>query len=399
MGIIGHSTALLSDGINSTSDVAYYIVVKIFMKLAGQPPDPEHPYGHRQMESIAALIVGSFVITTAIAIFWTAVNGIFDQWQGKAEAGSANLGALWVAPVHRGGQDRPDRLYPRRRGKDRQPGHPRPGFRPSQRRLFGPGRQRGHLFGPPGPPLGRPSGRRPGRPAHPAHRHRHPAPVHRRPDGSRCPAISWTARIRSVLDRIPDIRSVEEIHAHRFGPYFVINLTIGIDGAMDVRSGDAIATRVEEDVDRTVSRWCAGFTSIITRRQVVPPRAPALKIFFHVGGDLFQARPADRGGRSRCGNAAARRRTSGRAASSTPLFPQQAGAEIVAGRGEAHGRKSDRPGLGRLPGKQALVAREEIIQQLQVAAMISRLRARMSPRWRRARRARNSLGAAMQMVV
>ena len=34
-GIVGHSTALLSDGINSTSDVAYYIVVKIFMKLAG----------------------------------------------------------------------------------------------------------------------------------------------------------------------------------------------------------------------------------------------------------------------------------------------------------------------------------------------------------------------------
>ncbi|MBE0665949.1 MAG: cation transporter, partial [Candidatus Aminicenantes bacterium] len=45
MGIAGHSTALLSDGINSTSDVAYYIVVKIFMKMAGRPPDPEHPYG------------------------------------------------------------------------------------------------------------------------------------------------------------------------------------------------------------------------------------------------------------------------------------------------------------------------------------------------------------------
>ena len=57
MGIIGHSTALLSDGVNSTSDVAYYIVVKIFMKMAGRPPDPEHPYGHRQMESIAALSV------------------------------------------------------------------------------------------------------------------------------------------------------------------------------------------------------------------------------------------------------------------------------------------------------------------------------------------------------
>jgi len=53
-------------------------------------------------------------------------------------------------------------------------------------------------------------------------------------------------KIRSILENIPDIRSIEEIHAHRFGPYFVINLTIGIDGALDVHNGDAIATRVEQ---------------------------------------------------------------------------------------------------------------------------------------------------------
>jgi divalent metal cation (Fe/Co/Zn/Cd) transporter len=53
-------------------------------------------------------------------------------------------------------------------------------------------------------------------------------------------------KIRSILENIPEIRSIEEIHAHRFGPYFVINLTIGIDGALDVHNGDAIATRVEQ---------------------------------------------------------------------------------------------------------------------------------------------------------
>jgi len=92
MGVLGHSTALLSDGINSTSDVAYYIVVKIFMKLAGQPPDHEHPYGHQQMESIAALTVGSFVVTSAIAIFWTSVNNVFDQLKG----GGAVNRATWA---------------------------------------------------------------------------------------------------------------------------------------------------------------------------------------------------------------------------------------------------------------------------------------------------------------
>jgi len=45
VGIIGHSPALLADGINSTSDVAYGIVVNIFMRLSGKPADEEHPYG------------------------------------------------------------------------------------------------------------------------------------------------------------------------------------------------------------------------------------------------------------------------------------------------------------------------------------------------------------------
>jgi len=48
IGVFGHSTALLADGINSTSDVAYYIVVKIFMKLAGKPAELQLPFidGH-----------------------------------------------------------------------------------------------------------------------------------------------------------------------------------------------------------------------------------------------------------------------------------------------------------------------------------------------------------------
>ncbi|MCK4299243.1 MAG: cation transporter, partial [Planctomycetes bacterium] len=50
IGTLGHSPALLADGINSTSDVAYYVVVSVFMRLARKPPDHEHPYGHSQLE-------------------------------------------------------------------------------------------------------------------------------------------------------------------------------------------------------------------------------------------------------------------------------------------------------------------------------------------------------------
>ncbi|MDA3785344.1 MAG: cation transporter, partial [Deltaproteobacteria bacterium] len=69
IGILGSSPALLADGVNSTSDVAYGIVVTVFLKLSGKPADHEHPYGHDQLENIAAVVVGACVITTAIAIF------------------------------------------------------------------------------------------------------------------------------------------------------------------------------------------------------------------------------------------------------------------------------------------------------------------------------------------
>ena len=82
IGVLAHSPALLADGINSTSDVAYYVVVGVFMRVAGKPPDDEHPYGHSQLESIGALVVGAFVVTTAIAIFWNSIDVMFDLFSG-----------------------------------------------------------------------------------------------------------------------------------------------------------------------------------------------------------------------------------------------------------------------------------------------------------------------------
>ncbi len=245
MGIVGHSTALLSDGINSTSDVAYYIVVKVFMKMAGKPPDPEHPYGHRQMESIAALTVGSFIITTAIAIFWTAVNNVFDQLKRNDDPSRATLGALWVAlftvvvkivltVYTRGVGIKTGSLAIKALAYD----HRNDVFSAAAASLGICLARRGHPWVDPlagalvallilrtGIGILRQS-----------------------TDDlmDSVPSHFLSRKIRSVLENIPEIRQIEEIHAHRFGPYFVINLTIGIDGAMDVHRGDAIATRVEQ---------------------------------------------------------------------------------------------------------------------------------------------------------
>ncbi len=97
VGIIGNSPALLADGINSTSDVAYGIVVRIFMRLSGKPADEEHPYGHDRLESIAAVVVGAFVITTAISIFWSSINKVYELASRTDNALGATELTLWIA--------------------------------------------------------------------------------------------------------------------------------------------------------------------------------------------------------------------------------------------------------------------------------------------------------------
>ncbi len=96
-GVLAHSPALLAEGINSTSDVAYYVVAAIFMRLANKPADNEHPYGHRQLESIASLVVGAFVAATAIAVFWDSVDKMWDLMDGERSTLGSHPFALWVA--------------------------------------------------------------------------------------------------------------------------------------------------------------------------------------------------------------------------------------------------------------------------------------------------------------
>jgi len=96
-GIFGHSAALLADGINSTSDVVYYIAVKIFLKIANKPADKEHPFGHKQMEYIAAIVIASFIMITAIIIAWNSINTFIELIGGEVPYQNVRLITLYVA--------------------------------------------------------------------------------------------------------------------------------------------------------------------------------------------------------------------------------------------------------------------------------------------------------------
>lgn len=68
IGIYANSRALVADAVNSASDVAGSLVVLIGLKAAKQPPDEEHPYGHGKAESIAAIIVAVLLVLVGFEI-------------------------------------------------------------------------------------------------------------------------------------------------------------------------------------------------------------------------------------------------------------------------------------------------------------------------------------------
>jgi len=244
-GIFGHSPALLADGINSTSDVAYYLVITVFMRLARKPADAEHPYGHTQLDTIAALVVGAFVITTGIAIFWDAANDVYDLATGEKTFGGAASIALWVALftlILKGGLA----LWTRRVGKQTHSSTVQALAFDHRNDVFSAGAVSiGIFLGRLGYPWVDPlagaavsililfTG----------------IQILRESSADLMDTVAGkelAGKIASQARGIAGIKEIEEVHAHRFGIYLVINITIGLDGSMSVAAGDEIASQVEK---------------------------------------------------------------------------------------------------------------------------------------------------------
>jgi cation diffusion facilitator family transporter len=75
-GVIGHSYALIADGVESTSDVVSSIAVYIGLRFSSRPPDAGHPYGHGKAEPLAALAVGVALLGAALLLAIESVREI-----------------------------------------------------------------------------------------------------------------------------------------------------------------------------------------------------------------------------------------------------------------------------------------------------------------------------------
>ena len=51
-GLLSGSVAIMADAANNLSDAGSSLIVLFGFKLAGQKPDPDHPFGHGRVEYI-----------------------------------------------------------------------------------------------------------------------------------------------------------------------------------------------------------------------------------------------------------------------------------------------------------------------------------------------------------
>ncbi len=78
-GLVSGSLAVLSDGIDSATDVLISIVMVFTARIVSRPPDKMHAYGYEKAESIATKILSFVVFYAGIQLLITSVNAIITS--------------------------------------------------------------------------------------------------------------------------------------------------------------------------------------------------------------------------------------------------------------------------------------------------------------------------------
>lgn len=97
-GIFGHSTAMISDAVHSSSDVLSTLIVLVGARIAVRNEDKDHNYGHDKFESIASILLAMLLFATALALGWTGIKSIAAAAKG-GEFVKPTLAALIAAIV------------------------------------------------------------------------------------------------------------------------------------------------------------------------------------------------------------------------------------------------------------------------------------------------------------
>ena len=79
IGLVSHSQAMIADGFNSAGDVFASVMTYVGNKIASQPEDENHPFGHGKAEYIFSMIISFSLILVAFKIFQNSLNSIINR--------------------------------------------------------------------------------------------------------------------------------------------------------------------------------------------------------------------------------------------------------------------------------------------------------------------------------
>lgn len=82
-GIVGNSTAMISDAVHSGSDVLSTFIVLIGARIAVKSEDRDHNYGHDKFENIASIILAMMLFATALALGYAGIQSIISATKGE----------------------------------------------------------------------------------------------------------------------------------------------------------------------------------------------------------------------------------------------------------------------------------------------------------------------------
>ena len=75
-GTLSGSIAITADAFNNLSDAASSLITLIGFRMAGQKPDPEHPFGHGRIEYISGFIVSMAILLMGFELLSSSVQKI-----------------------------------------------------------------------------------------------------------------------------------------------------------------------------------------------------------------------------------------------------------------------------------------------------------------------------------
>lgn len=77
-GIIGNSSVLITDAVNSISDIATNLVVYVSAIFSKKEKDKSHPYGHDKFDSMVSIFLGVALIITVFEIGKGAISKLYN---------------------------------------------------------------------------------------------------------------------------------------------------------------------------------------------------------------------------------------------------------------------------------------------------------------------------------